>query len=796
MFQHLYSIHLMYFFCLFLNKFFLKNIIIILSLYCLCDSLPAIAQPTPLQSMVKQAIEYHQQGHFELAIRHWQVALGHDNLEIHQYLEMMIQQAKAYQALGLSQQALTILLEAESLASKLQTSERPHRSAIIQAKLFLIISDVSLAIRQDRQARHYVDKSLKALPPDAPIQIRAAVFNQLGNVLTVEAHYTQAVQVYARCQELADQANDAVLGGRALINMAQAYFKDRQWETSVNVLLSAQQYFESLDNGYAKAFGLLSVGEFAQHYQWVHLQQTAYQALTVALHLAKELKNNRLISYAYGFLGQLYETTQHYKEALRLTRQAIFYAKLDATSFFTQQDQASEILYRWQWQLGRLFKAQHQTDQAISAYQSAVKGLQAIRQEIALGYRTNEQSFRERVGPVYFGLADLLLQRAAKRGHQNRLKKISDLKEALDTIERFKTAELQDYFQDECVTSFPSKMTLLEKGIAPHTAVVYPILLPDRTEILLGLSNNIQQFSIPLKANRLKDEVNEFRFELETSEATYFLPYAKRLYHWLIAPLKDSLTAQGVETLIIVPDGVLRTIPLAALHDGKQFLISTYAIVTIPRLVLTETKSNHRNHRKILLSGLSTSIAGYPALSNVVDEITGISKLYKRQNTTQLLNQDFTIAQFSNALKTNIYSILHIASHGQFDSDPQKTFLLAYDDKLTMNQLEALIRLSERRQEPMELLTLSACQTAVGNDQAALGLAGIALKAGARSALASLWFIDDKATTRLMKTFYQQLQKGLSKAKALQTAQMDLLKHYRYRHPAYWAPFLLIGNWK
>ncbi len=771
---------------------------------CLCCVFPVFA--TPLATEIAQAQADYQRGHFEPAIRLLQAALDVDNLKTPQRIEIMIQLASAYQALGLSQQALATLSQADPLALKLQTKPLARRSVLILVKLFLVKSDVSLATRQDVQARFYADKSLALLPPNAPILIRAAVLNNLGNVLTIEAYYAIAVKKYARCVELAQSVGDAILSGRALINMAYASFKDSQWNAAVNALSAARQQFESVDLSYAKAFGLISVGELAQRIQRQsqvpnhHLRMTAYHALNSAVKIAKALENNRLISYAYGFLGQLYETAQRYTEALYLTRQAIFYAKLDTTSFFTQQDQASEILYRWQWQLGRLFKVRYDKKNAIKAYRSAVKSLQPIRQEMAIGYRRTVQSFRERVGPVYFELADLLLQRAAELGDKKRAQKKQknrDYRLALDTIELFKTAELQDYFQDDCVTGFQSKLNLLDKGIAPFIGVVYPIMLPDRTEILLSLQGGIQQFSVPITASRLRDEVNEFRFELQASDTNYFLPHAKRLYHWLIAPLEQSLTAQGVDTLIIVPDGVLRTIPFAALHDGKQFLISKYALVTTPGLTLTEFKSTRRRQAKILLAGLSTSVPGYSALSSVRDEIKGISKYYKHRNTTQLLDKDFTVHQFAGALSRTIYSILHIASHGQFDSDPQKTFLLTSDGKLTVNQLSALIKLSERRQFPLELLTLSACQTAVGDDQAALGLAGIALKAGARTALASLWFIDDKATTRLMKKFYQQWQvRGLSKAKALQAAQLHLLKDSRYRHPAYWAPFLLIGHWQ
>jgi CHAT domain-containing protein len=764
----------------------------------------------PETTRFEQAQAIYRRGDFEQAINHWQALLEIKRLKVSESIEILIQLARTYQALGLSQQALDTLLQAESLGNqspKKLTAFSTFSNRLIRVKLLLSLSDIYLAMREDIKARSYADKSLSLLPPNAPPLIRATVLNNLGNVLTVEAYYAKAVQTYARCVVLASP--DAILSGRALINMAHAHLKNGQGFAAAKALSSARQQFESLESSYAKAFGLISIGELAQRLpistadnknSKSKIQIFTYQTLNAALNMALELDNPRLISYAYGFLGQLYETAQRLQEALHFTRRAIFYAKLDTNSFFTQQNQASEILYRWQWQLGRLFKALRQEDKAIDAYQNAVNSLQPIRQEITIGYRNTLQSFRERVGPIYFELADLLLQRAA-RLNDTESEKETSLKKAIETIELFKTAELQDYFQDECVVNFQSKRTLLDKGIAPFMAVVYPILLPDRTEILLNLPQGIQQFIIPIPASQLIDEVNEFRFELEAKEMNYFLPYAKRLYHWLIAPLSGALTAHRIDTLIIVPDGVLRTIPFAALHDGKKYLISQYAVVTMPGLTLTEFNGNPKQHRqptKILLSGLSDSVQGYSALQNIHEEINGIAQLYSNSKTaTQLLNRDFTVNNFSQTLKNTIYSILHIASHGQFGGQPQNTFLLTYDGKLTVNQLESLIRLNERRQEPMELLTLSACQTAVGNDQAALGLAGIALKAGARSALASLWFINDKATSILMKKFYQQWQeKGLSKAKALQAAQQYLLKYSRYRHPAHWASFLLIGDWR
>lgn len=703
---------------------------------------------------------------FETNLNKLKLALEDNNLNTEQLVNIKLQLANTYQNLGLSQQALTVLLATEKIP----------KSDLLNSKLYSSLSDIYLAIHQDNKARIYIDKSLQLLPRNSPSLIQAAILNNLGNVLIIEAYYSKAIQVYSKALNLAKKSN--MLSGRIAINMAQAYFKNKKLREAIYTLSIAEQYFASLPDKYSKIFGLIGVGKLA-----IQLadEKTAYKILNNALQLAKLTKYNRLISYAYGFLGNLYEQQQRYAEALQLTRKAIFFAKLDSGSFFSKQNQTSEILYRWQWQLGRLFKAQNNIDTAIGAYQQAINSLQPIRHELAIGYRIDELSFRKRVGPIYFGLADLLLQRASSQ---------IDLKAAIDVIEIFKTAELQDYFQDDCVTKLSKNLW----DIANNIAVFYPIILPDRIEILVIIAQNIFRFTLPISAERLKDEVNEFRFELEDHSTYNFLPYAKRLYNWIILPFNDLLSIKQIDTLIFVPDGVLRTIPFATLHDGKNFLISKYDIAVNLGLNLNEIKNV--KPAKILLSGLSVEVQGYSKLSAVENEIEAIDKLYHK-NGDKLLNHNFTINNFITSLETNNYSILHIASHGQFNSDPNKTFLLAYDGKITVHKLEKLIRLSKRRAEPLELLTLSACQTAVGDDQAALGLAGIALKAGAKSALASLWSINDAATTILMQIFYQQLQiSKISKSKALQMAQLNLLKYRSYKHPAYWASFLLIGNWQ
>jgi CHAT domain-containing protein len=291
----------------------------------------------------------------------------------------------------------------------------------------------------------------------------------------------------------------------------------------------------------------------------------------------------------------------------------------------------------------------------------------------------------------------------------------------------------------------------------------------------------------------LTQEVREFRRTLEKRTTREYLPHAQQLYNWLIRPLEPVLTAVRVDTLVFVPDGPLRTIPMAALHDGQQFLISKYAVATTPGLKLTDPRPLQRGNTRVLALGLTEAVQGFPALPYVSPELDTIRGLYSSE---VLLNQQFRISSVEKELQDKPFNVVHIASHGQFDSDVQKTFLLAFDEKLTLDRLDQAIGRLRFREDALELLTLSACQTAAGDDRAALGLAGVAIKAGARSALATLWYINDQASSDLVAEFYRQLQDpAISRAKALQRAQVKLLSNWRYEHPGYWSPFLLLNNW-
>jgi CHAT domain-containing protein len=359
-------------------------------------------------------------------------------------------------------------------------------------------------------------------------------------------------------------------------------------------------------------------------------------------------------------------------------------------------------------------------------------------------------------------------------------------------VELFKAAELRDYFRDDCVDAARARVTKLD-AVTQRATIIYPIILRDRLELLVTLPGGLRRVAVPVTADILTQEVRQFRAKLEKRTTREYLPHAQKLYDWLVRPLESELDAAKETTLVFVPDGALRTIPLAALHDGNQFLIDRYPVAITPGLDLTDPRPLKRENVKVLAAGLTEAVQGFPPLPHVANEITAIQSLY---GTNRLLDKEFIAPKVQEELRDSRFNVVHIASHGQFSGDVEKTFLLTFDDKLTMDRLDQYVGLFRFRDDPLELLTLSACETAAGDDRAALGLAGIAVKAGARSALASLWFINDRATATLIGEFYRQLQdSSVSRAVALQRAQLRLLNDRIYQHPGYWSPFLLINNW-
>ncbi|NJR39612.1 MAG: CHAT domain-containing protein [Leptolyngbyaceae cyanobacterium CSU_1_4] len=510
--------------------------------------------------------------------------------------------------------------------------------------------------------------------------------------------------------------------------------------------------------------------------------------LTPAIQQAQSLGDRRTEAYALGSLGSLYEQTQQWTAAKSLTEQALFMA---------QAVNATDIAYQWQWQLGRVLKAENNREEAIAAYQAAFETLQALRNDLLAVSSTLQFSFRESIEPVYREYVELLLRRSTSGSSHSETTQ-ANLKQARQVIESLQLAELNNYFRTACLEG---QTVTLDQINQTNAAVIYPIILDDRLEIILSLPQQpLQQYTVNVPRSQVDTTLNQLRQNLEKPFTTMQgKQLGKRVYDWMIHPLEPALQAQSITTLTFVLDGSLRNVPMAALYNGNQYLIEQYSVALTPGLQLFNPQKLKRDRLQVLLAGLTEKREGFSALTYVEQELQDIQA---EVPSRVLLNEAFTSVALQEQIERSAVSIVHLATHGQFSSDAQKTFILAWDKPVTVDELGTLLRTTdETRPQPIELLVLSACETAAGDDRAALGLAGVAVQAGARSTLASLWSLNDQSAARLIRQFYRELlnpdlsKPDISKTEALRQAQLTLLRDPDYRHPLYWAPYVLIGNW-
>jgi len=742
------------------------------------------ASPAAANTTLDDGLQAYRRGAFGEAADKWQKAVEEYRRQgkVLAQIRGMTDLAVAYQALGQQRHAVEILEGAARLAE--ESGDRPSLT-LAKSRLGAAL----LLTFQLERAEPLLHESLESARAEADSQMTAAILNETGNLLAAQQKYAEALAAFRESVDLV-RKSDRLLAAQALCNAAATAVRGAMFDQADGLNAEALKAIEELEASHDKAVLLITAAQTDRNIQTVdakssrRLSLRARQSFLTALEVAEAIGDRRAASYALGYLGKLYEQDRQPDPALSLTRRAAFAA---------QEAQMPEALYRWEWQAGRLLKAQGNVDEAVAAYRRAVQTLQPIRHDIAIAYGNAiaHPSFRDAQGPLFLELADLLLAQAGSAANPEQAQNL--LREARDTVEQLKTVELEDYLCDECVDVLKAKTRAIET-MDEHSAVVYLIPLPTRTEVLVGLTSGLKRFTLDVGAEALTKEVRQFRRNLETRTTYSYLEQAQQLYNWLIRPMRGLLVENHINTLVFVPDGALRTIPMAALHDGERFLIADFAVAVAPGLSLVEPHPIAREKVHLLLSGLSKPVQGFAPLNFVAGELGNIRALYPSQT---LLDESFTLNALNRKLTEEQYSIVHIASHGQFNHDARKTFVLTSDGKLTLDDLEALIRPSQYRGRPVELLVLSACQTAAGDDRAALGLAGVAVKAGARSAIATLWFVNDQSTSVLVTEIYNQLRQspGLSKAKALQAAQMKLINDRRYRHPCYWSPYLIIGNW-
>ena len=512
-----------------------------------------------------------------------------------------------------------------------------------------------------------------------------------------------------------------------------------------------------------------------------------------AVDKAKKLQDSRAESYALGTLGEFYEQKEDWLLAEKLTLSALLVA---------QTINAPDIAYRWQWQMGLIIQnpTKHTPDnqdtntEALNYYTQAFNTLNELRSDLVVLNPEVQFSFRESVEPVYRQLVDLLL-RSPQPSKEN-------LIQARNVIEALQLAELDNFFRDACAK--PEKVDI--DNLDTSAAVIYPIILENRLEIILKLpgASNLRHYTDrDVSEMQVDKAVQKLRRSLtrRSTSLNQIKQESQQIYDWLVKPFETYLENQ-IKTLVFVLDGSLRNLPMAALYDGKHYLIEKYAIAVTPGLQLLEPQSLLPEKLNVLLAGATNAPSfqaeGLSPIDNVEVELAEVAQ--QINNNQKLVDRDFLRENLKNLIDSVPFNIIHIATHGTFSSNPEQTYLLDWQERIRVKDLDNLLRARGGQfTTPIELLILSACETATGDKRAALGLAGIAIRAGTRSTLATLWQVNDASTAEFMIQFYQQLKNPqITKAEALRQAQLAFLTKYAdtdYSRPYHWASFILVGNW-
>ncbi|MBW4533611.1 MAG: CHAT domain-containing protein [Pleurocapsa minor HA4230-MV1] len=663
-----------------------------------------------------------------------------------------------------------------------------------------------------------------ALEPQTELLTQTqAQLNHLSLLIELEAWWQQQTQRRIQSWQRLNQS--------MLVEMAENFLallttelKNNQTKLIADIAANLPQLPQTHQGIYAQI-------NYAQSLTRLQQTTTVESILQTALQQARLIEDRRGESYALGYLGENYGLKGDLNRAIALTNQALAVAEAQNIA-----GDAREISYLWQSQLGMFLERSGRKEEAIAAYTLAFNTLQSLRTDLNTNNQVVQFNFRQSVKPVYLRLANLLLsdnlQASKSLTTINTVNSTSytsndNLELARQVIESLQLAELDNFFQDPCSPTADIAVTI--DDLDPQAAVIYPIILSDRLEVILSMAGkplkrftrNISATEIDRTLDALYDSL--YNQSINNSAVNIFsttplnpqeviantqalLPNLQEIYRWLIEPLEGELTANQIETLVFILSGKLQNVPMAALYDGKQYLLEKHSVALAPSLQLLNTQAKPRDKLKVLAAGLSqqVEIQGeiFPALNNVPEELKQIKTVFPRSR--QLLDREFTAKNIAQQLQAG-FPIIHLATHGVFSSDPQQTFIVTGDRHLL--DLEALNTLLSSSNTRPELIVLSACNTATGDERAVLGLAGVAVRSGS-STVASLWSVEDDSTSKLMSQFYRELENPTTKkVVALQQAQLSLIESLRANpplpelkqlppHPYYWAAYVLVGNWQ
>ena len=735
-------------------------------------------------------------------------------------IRSQLNQAQVLRALGFYRRSLSILTTVNQTLTS-QPSSHVKASGLRQ------LGHTLRLVGELDQSQDVLQQSLKiATALDSPTDI-SITWLSLGATAEAQQNPTAALNSYAQAVTV---AVNPTIQLQALVNQFDLAVKSQQWLLAQKLQAQIQRQLPQVTPSRTSVLIQLAFAktlltaeqnrsqrtEAANPHLVLMPFQEIRQLLLTTVRQARNLGDIRAESYALGNLGTLNEAMDQPQNALKATQTALRLA---------QSIKATDILYQWQWQLGRLNDAlataaqtqvtlatteverqqAHATyarnqDAAIAAYDAAIQTLKQVRADLLPIHTDLQFNFRDDVEPVYRQFVDVLLRTdtAAQSGPENPLEKV------LDTIDALQLSELEDFLRCNLALAPTAPVEQAIDTVDPNAVFIYPIVLDQRLEIMVKLPGELLTHrSIAVSHKEVESVIEALRSHLQQAQFTEEVKVsARQLYDWLITPIATDLERLNQDhkahTLVFVLDSDLQNIPMGVLYKEGQYLIEQYAIAVVPNRQLFDPRPRN-SQLKVLTAGVSAAQTvdnlSFEPLPFVEKELATVQQISQTKQAP-LLNQKFTEDRLQQNVDSARFPNVHIATHGEFSSDPHQTYLLAWGQRLNLFDLEQVLQVGEGDStKTIELLVLSACKTAQGNRRAALGLAGVAAQANVRTTVATLWQVKDATTAELMARFYQELNQGQSIAAALRQAQLMLLEDLDTRLPYFWAPFVIVGNW-
>ncbi|MFN5398289.1 MAG: tetratricopeptide repeat protein [Pseudanabaena sp.] len=752
---------------------------------------------------------YYSLGNYEKAINYHQqrLAIAREIKDREGEGQSLGNLGLAYDALGNYDKAIEFHQQQLSLAKEIKDRRGEGQSLGNLGLAYDALGNYDKAIEFHQQALA-IARDIK------DIQREGQILGNLGLAYHALSNYGKAIDYQQQRLAIAREIKDRRGEGQSLGNLGLSYNKLGNHVKAIDFYQQALAIAREIKVrlGEKNALGGLSLSYFR-----LGNYDNAIKYEQQALAIARELKDKQGEGQALGNLGATYYVLGHYDKAIDYYSQA-----LEIVRETKDRDGEGIVLQN----IGVLLSNQNQSELAILFYKQSVNVRESIRKDIKKLNKEEQQSYTNTITSSYRRLANLLIK-------QDRIV------EALQVLDLLKVQELEDYFKNikgsdrsaqgvrllepekamsdkllavsfenslEINSQLANKIQQLPKSeinkvpdylqkIPQGTALLYPLILGDRLEIILFSPNTTPiSRTVKISQKELETLVTDFRATLLDAGSEDVKEPAAQLYQLLIKPIEAELVQAKTTTILYAPDGILRYIPIAALYDGKQWLAEKYRISNLISYSLFDFSAQPKNSPNILAGAFGGKAGeqkhGQTALPATLKEVQAIANSFT--NSVTLIEENFSRQAIESKFKN--HNILHLATHAEFNIGvPDNSFIIfGNGDKIRLNEI------TDWQIPNIDLIVLSACQTGVGklgDGVEILGFGYQVQKAGAKNAIASLWKVDDAGTQALMVAFYDELKKGnVTSTEALHRAQVSLIKSSEFNHPNYWSAFFAIGN--